>query len=119
MSIFGIGTDLVNVSRIQDIVERDHDYAFRKRVFSQDEIAYCEQSRAKFQRYAARFAAKEAIFKAFGDKPYLEWKSIRILKDDNGKPFCQYDNSDFNGEIMISLSHTHNYAVASAIITEE
>ena len=69
------------------------------------------------QHYAARFAAKEAVFKAFGNRPEITWKDIEVLNDDYGKPCCRFKEKKFNNKILISLSHSKNYAVANAIIT--
>lgn len=116
--ILGIGTDLIEVQRIRDAIERQGD-AFLKKIFCDEEIEYAQKSADPYQHYAARFAAKEAVFKAIGTKPYVAWKKIKIINDDNGKPCCEYLEEDFPYDILISLSHTKNYAVANAIITEK
>jgi len=88
-----------------------------KHIFNKEEIAYAKDKKFPTQHYADRFAAKEAVYKAFGDERSLGWKDMTILNDENGKPYCQLRNKDLKGKILISISHTKNYAVASAIIT--
>ena len=90
---------------------------FLKHIFNEEEINYAKDKKFPTQHYAARFAAKEAIYKAFGDNQALSWKDMTILNDKNGKPYCQLKNKDPKVNILISVSHTKNYAVASAIIT--
>ena len=116
--IIGIGTDLIEVKRIREAIERQGE-AFLKKIFCEEEIAYAQQSKDPYQHYAARFAAKEAVFKAIGSQAYVAWKKIRITNDDNGKPCCEYLEPDFPYNILVSLSHTHDYAVANAIITSK
>ena len=116
--IIGIGTDIVEVKRIREAIERQG-HAFLEKIFCDEEIVYAQKSRDPYPHYAARFAAKESVFKAIGTKPYVAWKKIRIVNDVNGKPCCEYLEEDFPYNILISLSHTHDYAVASAIITSK
>ena len=76
----------------------------------------------KYQHYAARFAAKEAVFKAVSemlpDKYDINWNDIEILNDDTGRPYVNILNHDINSEnIDISISHCKEYAVASVIFT--
>ncbi|MEW5894778.1 MAG: holo-ACP synthase [Candidatus Omnitrophota bacterium] len=116
--IIGIGIDIVEIKRIRETIERQGE-AFLKKIFCDEEIAYAKRSSDPSKHYAARFAAKEAVFKALGSKPYVAWKKIRIINDENGKPCCDYLENDFPHNIMISLSHTEDYAVANAIITQK
>ncbi len=116
--IIGIGTDIIEVQRIRDSIMRQGD-AFLKKIFCDEEIAYAQQSQDPYQHYAARFAAKEAVFKAIGTHAYVAWKKIKIVNDANGKPCCEYLDADFPYQIFVSLSHTQDYAVANAIITSK
>lgn len=116
--IVGIGTDLIEVKRIRDAIKRQGD-AFLKKIFCDEEIAYAQKSSDPYQHYAARFAAKEAVFKAIGTKEYVAWKKIKIVNDTLGRPCCEYLEDDFPYNIFISLSHTKDYAVANAIITKK
>ncbi|MCK4881983.1 MAG: holo-ACP synthase [Candidatus Omnitrophica bacterium] len=114
--ITGTGIDIIEIERLQKALDRWGE-DFLKHIFNEEEIAYAKNKKFPAQHYAARFAAKEAIYKAFGDDKTLGWKDMTILNDENGKPYCQLKNRDPKGEILISISHTKNYAVASAIIT--
>lgn len=86
-------------------------------VFCDEEIAYSQRHKAPNQHFAGRFAAKEAILKAIGDNAHINWKDMLILNDKFGRPFCRLDIKDFKYKILLSISHTENYAVANAIIT--
>lgn len=83
------GTDIIEIARIRESIE-DTGGAFLKRVYTEKEIAYCEsKKKMKYQHYAARFAAKEAVFKAisgFFEKYEITWKDIEITNDENGRP---------------------------------
>ena len=114
--IYGIGVDIIELDRIKKAVKR-WDTHFLNHVFTKEEIAYAKKHKFPIQHLAARFAAKEAIFKAIGDQPQLGWKDIEIYKDKHGKPHCKLKLKNFKRKILLSISHTHTYAVASAIIT--
>ena len=116
--ITGSGIDIIEIERIRKAIERWGDH-FLNHIFCMEEIEYAQKHKDPFQHFAARFAAKEAIIKALNlDAPVL-WKDIKILNNHNGKPFCLLDKKDFKDRILISISHTKNYAVASAIITSQ
>jgi len=115
MKIFGTGIDIVEVERIAKAIERWGD-GFLNHVFTKKEIAYAKNQRYPQEHFAARFAAKEAVFKAIGDDPQITWKDIEITHDKNGKPVCLYSRKNFKRRILISISHTKLYAVASALI---
>lgn len=113
-----VGTDIIEVKRIQEALENDK---FAQTVFTDNEIEYCESKKSsKYQHYAARFAGKEAVFKAISkyiDKYSVSWKNIEILNDENGRPFVNF--IDFNikcTDIDVSLSHLKEYATASVVI---
>ena len=114
--ISGSGIDIIEVGRIKDAIKRWGD-GFLNHVFTPQEIAYARKRRFPEEHFAARFAAKEAVLKALGDNAHVNWKDIRITNDKNGKPICVYADKKFKKKILISVSHTKNYAVASAIIT--
>lgn len=104
-----VGVDIVSVERIKKALENE---AFKNRVFTAKEIAYCESKKNKFESYAVRFAAKEAFSKAMGTGFIdLEHKDIEILNDSNGKPSLYYKNKVYK----ISLSHEKEYAIACFI----
>lgn len=114
--IKGSGIDIIEVERITKAIERWGEN-FLHHVFTDDEIAYARKQRFPQQHYAGRFAAKEAVLKAFGDNAHISWKDIKIVNQESGRPICIFCDKDCKETILISISHTKNYAVASAIIT--
>lgn len=114
--ITGNGIDIIEVERIAKAIERWGD-GFLTHVFTKEEIAYAKKQKNPQEHFAGRFAAKEAVLKALGDNSHINWKDIQIQKDKNGKPVCFLTKNKNKRKIFISLSHTKNYAVASAIIT--
>ena len=115
------GVDIIEIERIKQSIE-ETDGKFCERVYTQKEIEYCESKKAqKYQHYAARFAAKEAVFKAISqlldNKFDIEWKDIEILNDENGRPYVNLLKKDINiDDIDISISHCKTYAVASVVV---
>lgn len=122
MRIF-TGTDIIEINRIKQSIDELGD-SFKNRIYTEKEIKYCESKKnAKYQHYAARFAAKEAIFKAVSrlleDKFSLSWKDAEIVNDENGKPEVKFliDILDDKIEnIDISISHCKEYAVANVVV---
>lgn len=117
--IIGTGIDITEVSRLRRAVEKWGD-EFLNRVFTKDELLNAKKRASMFhQHLAGRFAAKEAIFKAFGDQE-LSWKDVQILNDKDGKPYCKILNGrQKQVDVHISISHVKNYATASAIVTKK
>lgn len=118
------GIDIIEIERIKQAIDKTKS-KFRDRVYTKLEIEYCETKKnQKYQHYAARFAAKEAVFKAISqdlnNKYDIKWKDIQIVNDENGRPYVQILNKDIKeiGEIEISISHCKKYAVANVIIYE-
>lgn len=119
------GVDIVEVERLKKTFDLNGE-AFRNKVYAKNEIEYCESRKnSKYQSYAARFAAKEAVSKAFGTGigSGANWKDIEVTRDANGKPdvmlsgLAKKNFENMNGvSISISLSHCKSYAVAYAII---
>ena len=116
MNILGTGIDIIEIDRIEHAIQRWGD-SFLEHVFTEGEIRYAKKHHRPTQHFAVRFAAKEAVLKALGDNANVSWKDIEIKNDPNGKPLCRYNNPKFKYHIHVSLSHSRNYAVASAIIT--
>ena len=119
-----IGIDIVEIKRLQK-VSRRWGKPFLNKVYTQRELDYSKQKRFPYQHLAARFAAKEAIFKALGEVEtnFVGWKNVEILNDPNGKPVVRWHGAAEKTrkkrnirEIVVSLSHTENYAVASALL---
>lgn len=130
--IIKTGIDIIEVDRIKENIEKFKDN-FLNKVFTEKEIEYCESKKVqKYQSYAARFAAKEAVFKAISEflnnKYDIEWKNIEVLNDENGRPFVNLNidssavNPDFQIEnindvfIDISISHVKETAIASVVV---
>lgn len=106
----GIGTDIVEISRIKKATQSTH---FTNRVFTKNEIEYAMNKSKPEQSFAGIFCAKESIVKALGTGfRDLKFHDIEILHDDFGKPYCNDKN------IMISISHCKEYATAVAFIKE-
>lgn len=119
MKIF-CGTDIIEIERIKKSIE-DKKEIFLNKIYTSSEIKYCEsKNNAKYQHYAARFAAKEAIFKAISEtlenKYDITWTDVEIVNDANGKPKVNFINKKFETQCEISISHCKTYAVATAII---
>jgi holo-[acyl-carrier protein] synthase len=122
--IYGIGTDIIEVSRIAKVMERD--IGFRDKIFSEGEIAYCEKMRNKYQHYAARFSAKEAFMKALGTgwRDGIRFVEIEVTHDPLGKPLLVLSGKAKElaekagmGEMHVSLSHVKE--IASAVVVVE
>ena len=112
--ILGTGIDIMEIERIHKAIERWGD-GFLKHVFTPAEIKNAQKFKFPYRHYAGRFAAKEAIFKAMG-LPHLSWQDLTINNDTDGKPVCHYNNTSFKHRLLISISHSRDYAVASAIV---
>ena len=90
------GTDIIEINRIKESIESLGEN-FKNKIYTDKEIEYCESKKnAKFQHYAGRFAAKEAIFKAISElldyKFEISWKDAEVLNDDQGKPRVTFTN---------------------------
>lgn len=122
--IRGLGIDIEEVARFTTLLQR-WGRQFTTRLFTDNEIAYCESKHRPPQHFAARFAAKEAFAKALGTgwRGPFAWKDIEIVNDANGKPSVRLSNEIQRtagaGSIEISLSHTAQYVAAVVIIQYE
>lgn len=113
------GTDIIEIERVEKSIKNIGD-KFINRIFTEKEIAYCEgKKKQKYQHYAARFAAKEATYKALSE--YLSnkewnWKSFEIINNENNKPeiFVHLELPEMK-KIDISISHCREYAVANVV----
>lgn len=118
----GCGIDIIEISRIKDGIENLGEN-FINKIFTKNEIKYCEnKEKQKYQHYAARFATKEAAFKALSkklEKKYeISWKDIEVLNDKNGRPYLNIRNIEkYNiKNIDVSISHCKEYAVSNVIV---
>lgn len=119
------GIDIIEIERVKESIESTEG-KFCERVYTQREIEYCESKKAqKYQHYAARFAAKEAVFKAISSKLQskydIEWKDIEILNDESGRPYVELSKKFMEQikDIDISISHCKQYAVANVVVVYE
>lgn len=122
----GLGVDLVEVTRIRDLLTR-HGDRFKERTFTAGEIAYCDSCADPAMHYAARFAAKEAAAKALGTGLWaqgVDWRQIEVVREESGKPTLKlHTAAQAHAEKMgatgalISLTHTRELAMAQVILT--
>ena len=128
MKIFGIGTDIINIKRFKKVL-KNNNKTFKKRVFTKNEINYCENKKNSFTFYAKRFAAKEALSKALGTgiRKGINFKDIEITNDSLGKPRINLKNTTLlflkkkiknkKYSIYLSLSDDIPWAQATVIIS--
>ena len=123
--IVGSGVDLAEVSRIRDAISR-HGERFIKRVYTDGEIAYVDRKANRFERYAARFAAKEAGMKALGTgwRRGVQWKDFEVANLSSGRPTLLLHGEAKTiaaqlGVKQISLSLTHTKETAMALVIFE
>ena len=123
-SIEAIGIDLVEIPRIKTAIDRYGD-RFTSRVFTPWEIQYCMSKISPELSFAGRFAVKEAVFKAIGTgfSEGVKWTSVEVVNDNRGQPEARLGQAirkHIGGKkIIISLSHTKDCAVATAILISE
>ncbi len=122
--IEGAGIDMIEVERIKRNIEKDA--GFKEIIFSENEIAYCESKANKFEHYAARFAAKEAFFKAIGTGwiDATNFNEVEIVHNANGKPELILNGITKStlstlGIIKISVSLSHLKTLATAVVIIE
>lgn len=126
MEIIGTGIDIIECARVGKMIERHGEY-FIERVFTKREIAYCQgHHRGAMERFAGRFAAKEAILKALGTgwKKGISWLDMEVVNDASGRPVVALGGGARElairskvHDIQISISHCRTYATAMAIAT--
>ena len=128
MNIFGIGTDIVNIKRLQKSLKKNGN-KFKNKVFTQDEITYCESKKNSSAYYAKRFAAKEAFVKALGTgfRKNITFKNIVISNNNYGKPIINIKGpvnsylkrkiKNKKYKIYLSLSDDLPWAQATVIIS--
>jgi len=120
--VLGIGIDIIEIERIKESIDKYGD-SFLNKIYTQNELDYCLSKFNKYQHLAARFAAKEAIYKALATswEKDATWKSIEITNEPNGLPVAKFFGrlKDFlsdDKDIKISLSHSEHYVTGVAII---
>ncbi|MDB2674197.1 holo-ACP synthase [Akkermansiaceae bacterium] len=124
MNLVGIGIDVVEVSRIRSSMD-EFGQKFLDRIFTQQEREYCQRQKRPELHYAARFAAKEAISKAFGTGigQDVGWLDMEILRKQSGEPEVHLSGSAADcakekgvTQVMVSLTHAKHYAAANAVV---
>ena len=123
--IVGLGVDIAEVHRVEAAMRR-HGEAFLKRIFTPAEIAYCERHRNKYERFAGRFAAKEAAMKALGTGwgRGVRWLDIEVVRLPGGKPTLQLrGQAEEFAKLLevknVSLTITHSADTALALVVFE
>ena len=122
--IVGTGIDIADVLRIAESIQRFGE-RFLRRVFTEGEIQYCESKANRVERYAARFAAKEAGMKALGTgwSRGVRWRDIEVFRQPGGRPSMRFHGkaAEFavqlsTKNVSLSLSHTPEQAIAQVIL---
>ena len=125
--IVGLGTDIVEISRIGEMIERHAD-AFLNRIFTPEEIRYCQRHKEFSQHFAGRWAAKEAVMKALGTGfvKGISFKDVEVCKLKSGAPNIQLsggarDCATQQGivQVLITISHCRTFATATAIAVSQ
>jgi holo-[acyl-carrier protein] synthase len=127
MNVVSHGIDIVEVARIARLLA-DHPHRFRERVFTLSELEYSSASKREVEHLAARFAAKEAAFKALGTglAHGMTWQDIEVCRAPSGEPSITLHGAAQHVaaargivRMLLSMSHTHSAAVASVIALRE
>jgi holo-[acyl-carrier protein] synthase len=122
--IVGTGIDIAEVERIAEAIERYGD-RFLERIFTEGERRYCESKANRLERYAARFAAKEAAMKALGTgwSQGVRWQDIEICREPGGRPTIKFHGKGAEfaarlgaSRVALSISHTLEQAIAQVIL---
>ena len=114
--MISIGTDIVKVSRIKDLLTTKQE-KFLNKIFTEEEIAYCNSHSKPEIHFSGKYAAKEAVKKALLSNDLIEQislKDIKILNKDNKVPYVIIDNIELN--CNVSISHEEEYAIAFVLI---
>lgn len=124
--IVGLGLDITEIDRIEQVLTRRGEAVLR-RLYTPREVAYCESHKNKFERYAARFAAKEAAMKALGTgwRRGVRWRDIEVVNAPSGKPTLRLEGvarQIADGlrvrNISLTITHSGNLAVAQVIFED-
>jgi holo-[acyl-carrier protein] synthase len=120
--VLGLGIDIIEIARVRKSIDT-YGENFLNKVYTENEIKYCNSKFNKYQHFAARFAAKEAVYKALtsGWKEGLRWKDIEVQNDTSGMPSIKPSGRlqsflSENSQLRVSISHSDNYVTAVAII---
>jgi holo-[acyl-carrier protein] synthase len=123
MEILGIGTDITECLRIARMIERHADL-FINRVYTPEEICYCQNRKQATQHFTGRWAAKEAVLKALGTgwRQGISWRDVEVRNEPGGRPVIvlrggakQAADALGADEVLISISHCRTHATAYAV----
>jgi holo-[acyl-carrier protein] synthase len=121
--IVGMGVDIAEVDRIQGAIER-HGEVFLRRIYTTREREYCERFKNKYERYAGRFAAKEAAMKALGTgwRRGVKWVDLEVVRETSGRPTLSITGEAAKiaqqlgvKSVALSITHTESQALAQVI----
>lgn len=125
--IQGLGTDIVEIVRIGEMIER-HGELFLQRVYTDQEVAYCQKRTASYQHFAGRWAAKEAVLKALGTgwAKGIAWRDIEVVSFPSGQPRVAIhgavrelsEQAGIAG-YLLSISHCRSHATAVAVAVQD
>ncbi|MGA2964211.1 MAG: holo-ACP synthase [Candidatus Korobacteraceae bacterium] len=124
--IVGLGIDIAEVDRIESAIRR-YGQRFLQRVFTAAEIDYCQSKANAFERFAGRFAAKEAAMKAIGTgwKRGVKWRDFEVVREPSGRPVIRFSGvaADFAERLgmkraLVSITHTAAQAIAQVILEQ-
>lgn len=122
LEVIGLGVDILEVKRIKKIFNKRKN-SFIKRIYTEEEINYCESKKRSIESFAVRFSAKEAFIKAIESEYNITYKEIEVVKKESKKPAIILSGKALQAaeeknvtEILVSLSHEKNYVIANIIL---
>jgi holo-[acyl-carrier protein] synthase len=122
--VLGLGIDIIEINRIRESIDK-YGENFLQKVYTPLEIEYCSGKANKYQHFAARFAAKEAVYKAFNTSHQegLSWQDIEIMNEPSGMPIVKLNGKlksflTEDKQLKISISHSDNFVTCVAIIDQ-
>jgi holo-[acyl-carrier protein] synthase len=120
--VIGIGIDIIEIERIKKSID-DYGDQFLNKIYTSNEIKYCLSKKDKYQHLAARFAAKEAIYKAISSNwnSELSWQDMEIVNAPNGMPEVKFKGNlekflSKDKDLKLSMSHSRDYVTCVAIV---
>jgi len=121
-----VGIDIIEIKRIERLFSANE--GFLRKIYTEKEVEYCKPKKNKYQHFAARFATKEAMFKALGTGwvGKMKWTDIELLNDENGRPYVNLygsvkelaDKKQID-DIAVSISHCQDYAIAQVLLVSK
>lgn len=118
-----VGIDIIEIKRIERLFSANE--GFLRKIYTEKEVEYCKPKKNRYQHFAARFASKEAVFKALGTgwAGKMKWTDIETLNDEMGRPYLNLYGSvkelaekKLINNIFVSLSHCQDYAIAQVLL---